>query len=460
MRRKSNSRFRSANLRPAHLVYADRKGRLFDHPHLLMVGIAGEDPTIPDAEELVSVPHGSDFYTLPGRRPMGLDPTTGKLEVLDGAFDAVSVFLAPAWVRLRHPAFQVGEGAPTLPLYAYAPMGFRNGEFVTTAARVDPEPRQDPWRFDLDDIAARVAARRAASPENRLVAQLDRCALEYGCRAAQNYFLGRFEAPLPTSEGCNAMCVGCISLDPVNTTAAHERIVKSPSAEEIAEVALEHIAAVPRPVVSFGQGCEGEPLLRAEVLEAAIRLVRAATPAGTINLNSNASRPEQVERLCAAGLDSIRISLNSVQPDLYARYYRPRNYTFDDVRESARVMRSNGRWISLNYLIFPGVTDLEPEIEALEDFIAEVHVDMIQMRNLNIDPVLYRGLVGAGRHGDGIGFLALMARLRARFPWLRFGYFNPPKESWSEGPGPITHPANQPPKGYVPAGLKRTAMAT
>ena len=160
------------------------------------------------------------------------------------------------------------------------------------------------------------------------------------------------------------------------------------------------------------------------------------------------------------GLDSIRISLNSVQSDLYARYYRPRNYSFDDVRESARVMRRNGRWISLNYLIFPGVTDLEPEIEALEDFIAEVHVDMIQMRNLNIDPVLYRGLVGPGRHGDGIGFLALMARLRARFPWLRFGYFNPPKESWSEGPGPITHPANQPPKGYVPAGLKRTAMAT
>ncbi len=444
---------------PPRLVYADRKGRIFDHPHLLMVGHAGGEPAVPPPGELCEVPHGSDFFTLPGRRPIGLDPATGKLEVLDGKFDAISVFLAPAWLRLRHPAYVTQDGAPTLPLYAYSPMGFRRGRFLTTAVRVDPEPRQDPWLFDRALIEQRVRERRAARPQNTLLLQLERCALEYGCRAAQNAFLGRYEAPLPASEGCNATCVGCISMDPVNTTAAHERIVRSPSAAEIAEVALHHIAEVPRPVVSFGQGCEGEPLLRAEVLIDAVRRIRAATPHGTINLNSNASRPDAVEQLAEAGLDAIRVSLNSASPDPYARYYRPRNYTFDAVRESARTMRRHGRWISLNYLVFPGFSDTEPELSAMEDLLEDAQVDMIQMRNLNIDPALYRELQGADRVREGIGLVGLMERFRRRFPRLRFGYFNPPKETFSADPGPILHPANLPPKGFVASG-RRTAMAT
>ena len=388
---------------------------------------------------LTPVPRGSDLFTLPGRRPVGVDPATGRLEVLDGPVSAVAAFLAPAWVRLAHPATQRDADAPVLPLYAYAAMGFARGRFWTPAVRVDPEPRQDPWRFDLPKIEALVHARRARSPGNRLIRQLDRCALQYGCRAAQNYFLGRFEAPLPTSEGCNAACIGCISLQPPGSCeAAHERIVQHPDPDEIAEVACDHIAAVERAVVSFGQGCEGEPLLRGEVLEAAIRTIRARTDRGTIHLNSNASRPDVIERLCAAGLQSLRISMNAATPDIYARYYRPRGYTFADVAQSARVVSGHGGFVSLNLLVFPGVNDLEPEMEALEAFIGDVGVDMIQLRNLNIDPERYAAALGDGRLGRGIGLLPMMERLRARFPHLRYGYFNPPKETFGDPPGPIS----------------------
>ena len=62
---------------------------------------------------------------------------------------------------------------------------------------------------------------------------------------------------------------------------------------------------------------------------------------------------------------------------------------------------------------------------------------MIQMRNLNIDPVVYRSIQGADRFGNGIGFIPMMERLRARFPHLRYGYFNPPKETFDDPPGPI-----------------------
>ena len=304
--------------------------------------------------------------------------------------------------------------------------------------RVDSEARQDPWTFDLDKIAVNVSARRAKSPNNRMIAQLEKCSSEYGCRAAQNYFLGRFEAPLPTSEGCNAACVGCISLQPPGSfEAAHERVVKHPDPEEIAEVALEHIARVEHAIVSFGQGCEGEPLLRAEVLEEAVRLIRSKTDKGTIHLNSNASLPAAVDRLCRAGLQSLRISMNSADPETYARYYRPRSYDFADVAESGRTIKRHGGFLSLNLLVFPGVNDLESEVQKLEAFIEDTGADMIQMRNLNVDPDLYREMMGDERYGEGMGLLPMMERLRARFPQLRYGYFNPPHQSFGDAAGPI-----------------------
>ena len=56
--------------------------------------------------------------------------------------------------------------------------------------------------------------------------------------------------------------------------------------------------------------------------------IRAATRRGTINLNTNAGRPDRrSRRLCAAGLDSIRVSVNSLRPECYRAYFRPKGFT-------------------------------------------------------------------------------------------------------------------------------------
>jgi hypothetical protein len=91
-------------------------------------------------------------------------------------------------------------------------------------------------------------------------------------------------------------------------------------------------------------------------------------------------------------------------------------------------MRRQGRFVSLNLLYFPGVTDRPEEIEALAALIPRAGVSLIQLRNLNIDPELYRGALPDGVFGPGLGLSTFMQGLRARAPRLRFGYFNPPKE--------------------------------
>lgn len=437
----------------AMMAFCDPDGNVLDHPELEMIGWDGECWRPLEDDELIELPEGSDLFALPGRLPAGYDRATDEVVVVEEpGVSAASCFVAPAYLRTLLPAYETLLDAPTLPLYAYSALGIRDGVLVTPALRVDEDIRQDPFRFDIDEIERRVEARQAADgADNRLIAHLTRCALEYHCRAAQNFFLDRFEAPMPAAPTCNALCVGCISLQPKGgddqTVAAHTRIPFAPSADELADVALGHLERVGEDaVVSFGQGCEGEPLNQPLELIGAVAKIRERTPVGVVNLNSNASRPQVIERMLDAGLDSLRISTNSARPAVYAAYYRPTGYTLEHVRESARVVRSRGAYLMLNYFVFPGVTDTAEELEALSAWIDEAGIDMVQLRNLNIDPELYMETVRAvGGAGEPMGIVPWLREVRRRHPQLRFGYFNPPRRLFDAAPPQLVAPASPAP---------------
>src|SRR5262249_20633758 len=173
----------------------------------------------------------------------------------------------------------------------------------------------------------------------------------------------RDEGALPVSTMCNAACVGCISDQPEDgPPASHARIEDGPSAEELARVAVAHLrSAGTRAMVSFGQGCEGEPLTRWRVIAEAIRATRRQPPAGSLHINTNASLTAGLRALYDAGLDSIRVSLNSAVADLYEAYYRPEKYGWKDVEASIALSRERGAYLALNLLTFPGLTDPAPQ---------------------------------------------------------------------------------------------------
>lgn len=432
------------------LVVADTRGRIFDIPDYLMAGVSAATVLPPDPEDLIPLPYGSDLFMLPGRVPVGLDPSTGRpVEVPSWRGEpvfAVAAFMAPAHMQILRAAYRTLPSAPPLPFYAYTAVGWMRGRFHVTGVRTDPDRRQDLKGLDIPAVERRARELlRSSLRRNRLARHLlENCVLRYGCPAARNFVLGRHECPLPTSPACNARCLACISEQPCETCgvkAPQDRIGFVPTPEEIAEVAVSHIGRVgDRAVVSFGQGCEGEPLLVAETLEEAVRLIRRRTSRGTINLNTNASLPDRLERLFRAGLDSVRISLNSCRPELYHAYFRPQGYGFDEVLASARLGRRLGRWVSLNYFIFPGLTDTEPEYAALRAFLRRTSASMIQTRNLNMDPEWYISALSLPQE-PGFGMREWLRRLRRDFPRLRIGYFNPPlggrcSDSWRPASAP------------------------
>jgi len=413
------------------MVMADNDGQVFEHPVLRMAGRTALDHRPPEPQELIELPKGSDLHVLPGRHPIGIDPATGSLVAIQAhegrTVHAVSAFLAPAHTVFLLSSFEREREAPVLPLYAYAALGWGDEGFVTAGKRVDPDPRQDLDNFPQsgeEDNRAEVMVRK--HPDNRLIKHLSHCCIVYRCPAARNYFLGRYEAPLPTSTGCNARCIGCISLqEGPGIPCSQDRIDFLPTAEEIAQVALGHIQRAERAVVSFGQGCEGEPLTNWKTLMEAITLIRNQTHKGTINLNTNASKPEILELLFDAGLDSIRVSLNSAREELYTRYFRPQDYSLEDVARSMEAARRKGRFVSINYFTFPGVTDEPEEVTAICRLQERTRFQMIQWRNLNIDPDFYLKRL-AGKRTVPLGIGRVMGLLKENFPALKYGYFNPP----------------------------------
>jgi len=407
------------------LLMAGEDGRIYDHPDLLMLLARGEELLLPGPLDLMPLPPESELFLLPGRLAVGLDPESGELEVPGET--AVAAFVAPGRTLTGLAAYATEEGAPVLPLFAYAAVGFAEGRMWVAARQTDQDRRQVFTGIDPERIRAGSQALLAKYPGNRLLAHLAGCALTSCCPAARNLALGRFECPLPTSRSCNARCVGCISCQPPDSgfPATQRRIAFTPTPEEIAEVMAVHATREKRPVFSFGQGCEGEPLTEAALIAGAVERFRAAGGRGTVNVNTNGSVPEAAARLAAAGVDAVRVSMNSARPGLHAAYYRPRGFGFQDVADFAAEAKKAGMWVSLNLLFFPGVTDTEAEWEALSAFIAERRIDYVQLRNLNLDPALYMELAEGFPGGPSMGLDHFRKRLKKACPWLRFGYFNP-----------------------------------
>ncbi|WP_079906499.1 radical SAM protein [Carboxydocella sp. JDF658] len=405
------------------MLVADARGRVMDIPGWGMAGRSGRFFTEPHPEEMIPLPPGASLTLLPGCRPVGVD-RLGKIRVYERYY-AVAALLPQGYTRTLLPAYQRVEGDKPLPLLGYTAVGWAKGRYWVAASKTDRPRKWNPLLYNTPDLAERVARIRKELPHNRIIRQLARCSLDYGCLTAQNIFYRRWEGGIPVSPACNARCVGCISLQPAECCPSpQERIGFSPTREEIVEVALPHLQQAEGAIVSFGQGCEGEPSLAAPLIAEAIKEIRTRTSQGTINMNTNAGYTEGIRLIAEAGIDSLRVSLNSAQPDWYQAYYRPPGYTLRDVRVSLSLAARQGVFLSLNYLVFPGVSDQRAELEALVELVKSTGVKLIQLRNLNIDPDMYCQLTGVQE--PGMGMVAFLKELRRQLPGVSLGNFSRP----------------------------------
>jgi molybdenum cofactor biosynthesis enzyme MoaA len=395
------------------LAYCDAKARIYFDEEREPLADGGVERRV-ERDELIPAPRGVVPTILPGRRPL---TTTGT----ESRRFALAAMLPAGYTRLLVPAYRKEPGAPALPLFGYTFACVVDDELHVAAMRTDESEDWQPRYFGEGELEALLDRRVASDPHNSVLRQVAKCSREYGCFTAQNVFLERGEAALPVSPKCNARCIGCISEQEPDAglPSPQERIVYEPVANDLARIGIHHLERVEDGIVSFGQGCEGEPLLRSIEIARSIELMRVAQSNGTINLNTNGSMPGALARCIDAGLQAVRISLNSFRPHAYAAYYRPIGYTLEDVFASIRLASERGLRVSLNLLTHPGVTDDAEEIAAMEALLRDIRIDMIQTRTLNIDPEWYFAAVGRPVHP--LGMRAALEKIRAMH--VRVGNF-------------------------------------
>jgi pyruvate-formate lyase-activating enzyme len=413
-----------------YTVYADEKGNIFEDPTTIAMGRAADQLTDILEDELIPLPEGATLVSLPGTYAIGLDARTGEAKRLGEHVTAVGALLPQGYTRLLLPAYIKRKDANPFPLFGYTAVVWKDDQFYVAAKQSDDPYQWNPLNFDDREIERKVQWMRQQFPQNRVYEHLSNCALVYGCLTSQNTFLQRWEGGLPVSFTCNAGCVGCISEQPDDALfpSPQTRMTFAPTVDEMVEVIVNHLQTDDA-IISFGQGCEGEPTTRGREIAEAIRKARSITSKGYININTNAGLTEQIKRIVDAGLDLMRVSTISAIPEHYNAYYRPRKYGVEDVAASLRYAADHGVYTSINYLVFPGVTDREEEIEAMVDFVKRTGVRLIQMRNLNIDPEYYLQHIPPAK-GDILGLNTMMEIFKSECPDVVLGSYThvPPSQ--------------------------------
>lgn len=408
-----------------YLVYCTPEGEIHEEPRLQALSF-GNQPL--DTTELIPLPDGATLAMMPDRLAVG-QKRNGEQQVLPKSRGwAAAAFLPIGYTRTQLPAYEKVPGMEPLPFFGYSAVASIYGRLYVAAIKTDDPRKWHPREFNKRTLARLVSEKQAVYANNRIVAQHAHCALDYACPTASNLFFGRWEMAIAVSPGCNARCIGCISKqEEEELVSPQDRLTFIPTVDEIVEVAVPHLEQAEEAIVSFGQGCEGEPLLQWRRIEQAIKVIRERTDRGVININTNASNPRWLQRLYDAGLDTLRASTISGHPETYTAYYQPLGYSFEDVKESLKRARNAGVYSSINLLCFPGMIDRECEVEALLAFVKETGLQLIQLRNLNIDPeVLLPRMPALDTMGRALGMRTMIEMIKREVPEVEIGNFTRP----------------------------------
>jgi len=114
------------------MLYADSQGNIFDHPHLTMAGMSGNEPLLPESVELIPLPEDSRLFTIPDTPPIAWDSRERRFitvnRVKEGRrsipVQAVSAFMAPGYMRTLLPACDYSRKKVHLPLWSYTAVGW------------------------------------------------------------------------------------------------------------------------------------------------------------------------------------------------------------------------------------------------------------------------------------------------------------------------------------------------
>src|SRR5205085_11619478 len=231
-----------------YLIYCTPQGEIREEPRLQALAF-GDRPL--EAADLIPLPDGVTLSMMPDRLAVGRKRTGERQALTNSRGWAAAALLPIGYTRTLLPAYEKVPDTEPLPFFGYCAVAGMNGRLYVAALRTDDPRKWHPRAFNKRTLTRLVGEKRAAYPNNRIVAQHAHCALDYSCPTASNLFFGRWEMAIAVSPGCNARCIGCISKqEEENLVSPQDRLTFIPTVEEIVEVAGPHLEHAEEAIVS------------------------------------------------------------------------------------------------------------------------------------------------------------------------------------------------------------------
>lgn len=362
-------------------VYTNPDGDLLFDEDFTALGRIGKNIAEPLLEEMIPMPEGTTFVLLPDRQGIVMKfesfipyPYPENMPV--------GVLLPQGYTRTLMPSFaEPAPGDQILPDYGYTMVGYKEGQFYVAAIKTNEDKKWNPKFYNTEDLPGKINKMKNRFPKNVLVKELSNYASNDSCFAAQNIFYERWEGGIPVSPN-----------------------YYKKTADEIAELGINHLKEDDS-IISFGLGFEGEPSLQAGLIADGIKKIRKKTSKGKINCNTSGGNTAGIKEIVDAGIDSLRVTINSGLQATYNAYFKGRNYSLEDVKNSLCYAAEKNCSTYLNLLVMPGVTDTKKEIEKLKNFIKESKVKKVKFSNLNVDPDQYLDKIVIEEEALGVLFL-------------------------------------------------------
>ena len=151
------------------MLWADERGRIYDHPELEPVGASGREPLRLADQALMPLPDFSRLFYLPGCAPWGFDARRGAYARVENVrlgrrlvkAQAVAAFMAPGYVRTLLPGADYASKKVVLPMWGYSAVGLGGNGYVVPAFRIEENPTWDPANFDDQEVMPLLERRMA-----------------------------------------------------------------------------------------------------------------------------------------------------------------------------------------------------------------------------------------------------------------------------------------------------------
>ncbi len=369
------------------LLFADDKGTIYDHPTLKMTVRSENLKTIPYELEMEPVPDNVKPEYLENASPLAYNQEKAGIEVFKSGH---AIFIQPpeGYLRLYLPAYQKRNNDILLPK-PYTPVGWMNESFVSPITVVDKLPSSESVNTGKKFHGFLKSYKKENAFKDFLLLNSDL------------YHTKNEEIVFPLSEETSNF------------------------SENDLTTILEHYSKIASyPILNICHNNFKEQTNPDNFLNI-IERIKSKNDNMTIIYSSNLQDMVILKKIVESGCDCINAELMTTNSE--TGWIVDESVSIENVYKSLQAIYRKNIYKSLTLHTLPGLTDRQTETESLIDFLSTFNIDLLLLRNMEIDPdIIFMN--NNLKNEDIKGLKNMLKLVKKKVKNIKIGYFNRHKD--------------------------------